>query len=124
MKIFKFILLALITSALIGAVFLISSEFKKSNYKNSKKFAKVWCPYGAVNTELYLLHNNTFYCELVGSAYYGKYSIKGDKIYFWSDDMYIISICKSYDIVDKSKNSFKLIPSGKCENKEMYGLLY
>lgn len=124
MKIFKFILVAFISLVLIGALFLISSEIKKSNYRNSKKFAKVWCPYGTINTELYLLQNKTFYCELIGSTYYGKYSINGDRIYFWSDDLYIISICHSYNILDKSKKSFKLQPAGNCTKKEMYGLLY
>lgn len=124
MKIFKIILAALITTLIIGAIFLISSEIKKSNYRNSKKFAKVWCPYGTINTELYLLQNKTFYCELVGSVYYGKYSINGDRIYFWSDDMYVMDICHSYNILDKSKKSFKLKPVGYCIKKEMYGSLY
>ena len=112
------------TIILIGVVFLISSEIKKINYKNSNKFAKVWCPYGVVTTELNLLHNNTFYCELVGSIYYGEYSISGDKMYFWSEDRYKMGICKSYTIIDKSKKSFKLKPAGNCTKKEMYGLLY
>lgn len=124
MKIFKTFLVAFVTIMLFGAVFLISSEIKKSSYKNSKKFGVVWCPYGAVTSELNLLHNNTYYCELVGSIYFGEYTIKEDKIYFWSEDRYKMGICKSYTIIDKSKKSFKLKPASNNENKEMYGIFF
>jgi hypothetical protein len=124
MKILKYILGSLVTLGLLVLTFWISVEVKESKYKNYERFGKIWSPYGAVNTEIYLLTNNTFFSNLMGSVYYGTYSIKGDIIYLWSDDLSKLDVCNYYKILGSSNHSHRLEPSGDCLSKTMYFVLY
>jgi hypothetical protein len=116
----KIMVFIYVTGLIVLAFFVfkfVSSRSKYSDFKKKRYYAMCSNNQGMVTNEIYLYNDSSFYTEVLGDHYYGRFETIGDTISFITDDLTKIGVSNKYQIVGG-----ELIPlyNGGSGNRMLY----
>jgi cbb3-type cytochrome oxidase subunit 3 len=116
----KRILYAFITVLLIGCLYLgvRFALYKKhqGEFDSKPYWAILNQDQGMVSYQIYLYKDSTYYTDILDQGYWGKYYIKGNTLYLFSDEGII---CDKY-ILERDDMDIIKMANASCTNDKLY----